>query len=40
MAVLTLIGSPLFYKMNVLLEIAATLHIVWYDLHWPKEDAV
>lgn len=35
----TLVGSPLFYKIVVVLEIAVTLMIVWYALRWPKNVA-
>ena len=32
---LTLLGSPLFYRIIVLAEIALTLLIVFYALRWP-----
>ena len=34
-AVATLFGSPPFYKLLVLIEIAATLLIVWIAARWP-----
>jgi hypothetical protein len=33
---LTLPGSPLFYQIVVVLEIALTALIVWHALRWPK----
>jgi len=33
---LTMIGSPLFYKIVVGFEIVLTLLIVWYALRWPR----
>lgn len=36
---LTFPGSPLFYKMVVVLEIALASHIVWYAFHWPRRGA-
>ena len=38
-AILTLIGSPLFYKLVVAFEIAATMLVVWFAYHWPKHDS-
>jgi hypothetical protein len=35
--VLTLIGSRLSYQTVVSLEIAVTLSIIWFALHWPKQ---
>lgn len=34
--VLTLFGSPWFYRIIVVAEIALTALIVWYALRWPK----
>jgi hypothetical protein len=34
--ILTLFGSPWFYRIIVLAEIALTVLIVWYALRWPK----
>lgn len=36
-AALTLIGSPPFYRLIVVLEIIATILIVWLALRWPNE---
>lgn len=33
----TFVGSPLFYKVVVGLEVMVTLAIVGYALRWPKE---
>ena len=38
-AVLTLYGSPPFYKLIVVIEIAAILLIIWYAARWPKQSA-
>lgn len=38
-AVLTLFGSALFYQFIVLIEIIATLLIIWIAARWPKQDA-
>jgi hypothetical protein len=35
--VLTLPGSPLFFQLVVVLEIALTSFIAWRALRWPKE---
>ena len=32
----TLLGSPLFYQVVVILEIVLTMLIVWNALRWPK----
>jgi hypothetical protein len=34
--VLTLFGSPLFYKVVVIAEIMLTALIFWYALRWPR----
>ena len=39
-AALTLIGAPPFYKLIVLLEIGATLSIIWLAWRWPKEAVI
>jgi len=36
---LTLPGSPLFYKIVVMLEMALTVLIVWYGLRWPGAES-
>jgi len=36
-AVLTLFGSALFYQFIVLIEIIATLLIIWIAARWPKQ---
>lgn len=37
-AVLTLFGSPLFYQFIVVIEIIATLLIVWIAMRWPRQN--
>ena len=37
--VLTLFGSPLFYKIVVIAEIVLTSMIVFYALRWPRVSA-
>jgi hypothetical protein len=39
MAVLTLIGSPPFYKMIVGFEIVAIMLILWLAIRWPNQVA-